>query len=178
MICQNCGENEANVSYTEIVNGKKTKLFLCERCANKMNIGMNFKFDFNDVLGAFFDEPSFVKTIEKPKTLACDVCGTTYEEFANTGMFGCENCYRVFENRLDNVLKRLHGNNRHVARNVSRDIPTNVNIPTKNKKKSELEKLKDELKECIQKEEYEKAAVIRDKIKKLEKNLNEKERGE
>ena len=34
---------------------------------------------------------------------------------------------------------------------------------------SELDKLKNELKDCIEKEEYEKAAVIRDKIKKLEK---------
>jgi protein arginine kinase activator len=38
------------------------------------------------------------------------------------------------------------------------------------KKKTELEKLKEELQECIKKEDYEKAAKIRDKIKEIEKN--------
>ena len=54
MKCQKCGMNEANVSYTEIINGKKAHVVLCDKCANEMNIGMNFNFDFNDVFGAFF----------------------------------------------------------------------------------------------------------------------------
>ena len=177
MKCQRCGVNEASVSYTQIINGEKTKLVLCDECANELNIGMNFKFDFNDVFGTFFDEPSFVKTLEMPKPIACDVCGTTYDDFVKTGMFGCENCYRVFSNRLDNVLKRLHGSDRHVGKKLILN-PSKSVVTTKNKSKGEIDKLKEELQECIKKEEYEKAAEIRDKIKKLEKKENNIERGE
>lgn len=176
MKCQRCGNNEANVSYTQIINGEKTKLYLCDKCANDLNIGMNFNFDFNDVFGAFFEEPSFVKTLEKPKSLACDACGTTYEDFARTGMFGCENCYRVFSNRLDNVLKRLHGNNRHVGKKLIVS-PNKAVVTTKAKKKTKIEELKEELQEYIKNEEYEKAAVVRDEIKKLEAK-KDIERGE
>lgn len=176
MKCQRCGENNANVSYTEIINGDKTILHLCDKCANDLNIGMNFSFDFNDVFGAFFEEPSFVKTIEKPKSLECDVCKTTYEDFINTGMFGCENCYRVFSNKLDNVLKKLHGNNRHVGKKLILN-PTKSVVTTKTKSKSKLDMLKEKLQELIKNEEYEKAAVVRDEIRKLE-NKKDMERGE
>lgn len=181
MKCQNCGMNEANVSYTEIINGKKMHVVLCDKCANEMNIGMNMNFDFNfnDVLGAFFNEPSLVKTLTQAEPIACDKCGTTYDEFANTGMFGCDNCYNVFSDRIDNVLPRLQGANRHVGRRLNNiNKPANVVNSKSKKEKTELEKLQDELKACIEKEEYEKAAVIRDKIKKIESKSKGIERGE
>lgn len=37
--------------------------------------------------------------------LKCTNCGMTYDEFVDKGKFGCENCYNVFENRIDPVLK-------------------------------------------------------------------------
>ena len=176
MKCQRCGNNEANVSYTQIVNGEKRKLFLFDKCAVDLNIGMNFNFDFNDVFGTFFDEPKYLKTLEKQKVEKCDVCSTTYEEFAKTGMFGCENCYKVFSNKLDNVLKRLHGNDRHVGKKLILN-PVKSVVNTKTKKKTKIEELKEKLKELIKNEEYEKAAIVRDEIKKLEAKKNI-ERGE
>ena len=50
MMCQNCGRNNANVMYKSVVNGNRTELYLCDKCANKMNIGMNFDFGVNDML--------------------------------------------------------------------------------------------------------------------------------
>ena len=177
MKCQRCEKNEANVTYTQVINGDKTKLYLCDKCANDLNLGVNFKFDFDDVFGAFFDEPNFVKTLEKQRTERCDVCGTTYEEFARTGMFGCENCYKVFANKLDNVLKRLHGSNRHVGKKLI-ERPSAPIVNTKTKKKTKIEELKEKLQEYIKSEEYEKAAVVRDEIKKLEAKSSDIERGE
>lgn len=160
MKCQNCGKNNANVRYTQVVNGDKMELFLCDECANEMNIGMNFDFGMNDVFSSFFDDFAGLKTIAMPEITKCNSCGLTYDEFSNTGMFGCERCYDTFSNRLDGVLNRIHGSNRHLI---------NDKKESNKKELSELDKLKNELKDCIEKEEYEKAAVIRDKIKKLEK---------
>ena len=44
--------------------------------------------------------------------------------------------------------------------------------------KEEIEELKEKLNNCIKCEDYEQAAILRDKIKKLEKSLNDRERGE
>ena len=35
MLCENCGKNHANVQYTEIINGEKKQIFLCEECSQK-----------------------------------------------------------------------------------------------------------------------------------------------
>ena len=35
MLCDGCHENEAVVFYTEIINGEKKELHLCEACAAK-----------------------------------------------------------------------------------------------------------------------------------------------
>ena len=37
--------------------------------------------------------------------LFCDVCGMTYKEFLETGIFRCENCYRVFKNRTIQLIE-------------------------------------------------------------------------
>ena len=36
MKCQNCGKNEANFQYRQIINGKKKELILCSECAKKL----------------------------------------------------------------------------------------------------------------------------------------------
>ena len=178
MKCQNCGENEANVRYTQIVNGSKEEMYLCDRCANKMKLNMNFKFGFDDIFSSFFAEPTLIKPFEISEGLVCDACGMRYDDFAKNGMLGCENCYRVFNRRLDNVIKKLHGSNRHIEDD---DRPKGVATKVKDKKKTvkeEIEELKEKLNNCIKCEDYEQAAILRDKIKKLEKSLNDRERGE
>ena len=166
MICQNCGKREANVEYTQIINGNKIHLHLCEKCASEMKIGMDFSFDMEDMFSNFFNGFIGNGLLESPKILKCKTCGSTYDDFVNTGRLGCSDCYDTFGDELDNILKRLHGNNRNVE---SRKENLLDKIKEKKEKKDELSELKDELKECIKKEEYEKAAEIRDKIKKLEK---------
>ena len=162
MKCQNCGKNNANVKYTQVINGDKLELFLCDDCASEMNIGMNFSFEINDVFSSFFDDFTGFKTVAIPEVTKCKNCGLTYDEFSKTGILGCENCYTTFSERLDNVLKRLQGSNRQLSTKKSER-------KTEKTENLEIYKLKDELKICIEKEEYEKAAILRDKIKKLEK---------
>ena len=40
MLCENCGENEANVRYTQIVNGVKKEMHLCDKCSKELGIGI------------------------------------------------------------------------------------------------------------------------------------------
>ena len=191
MLCQNCGENEANVRYTQIVNGVKKEMSLCEKCSKKLGIGdmdFNMPINFSSFLGNFFEEekeilPSFMKQ----EKMVCNKCGMTYEDFINSGKFGCENCYEIFSNKIDPILKNIHGGNRHIGRgkvainnNVgvdNKDTTKNINIDKHIEKKNntvayakdnELEKLKKDLKQAIQEERYEDAAKLRDEIKKLE----------
>ena len=183
MLCENCGENEANVKYTQIINGVKKEMILCQTCSKRLGIDdMNFNMPINlsSFLGEFFEDTqdTFLPSFINPKQLQCNQCGMTYEEFANTGKFGCANCYETFENKVDLVLKNLHGSNRYIGRKakatktvLSKEDITKEEIKQEklDNKLSQIDNLKEELKKAIKEERYEDAAKIRDEIKKLDK---------
>ena len=185
MLCQNCGKNEANVRYTQIVNGNKKEMVLCQECAEKMGIGdfkINMPIHFSNFLGDFFDDydeqllPSFMKE----KSNQCTNCGELYDDFIKTGLLGCPECYDMFSDRLDSVLKNIQGNIRHVGRkplNIEAKMKNTGENKVSNKKQeskeekqaNKLEQLQEELKKAIKEERYEDAAKIRDEIKNLNK---------
>lgn len=94
MKCQNCGRKEANVKYTQIINGVKKEMNLCKDCAKELGIGreLNFNmfYEFTKLFRRVFDEynmDSFIPTIGAIREEGCNTCGTTYNEFTNTGLF-------------------------------------------------------------------------------------------
>ena len=191
MLCENCGKREANVMYTQIINGDKKDMHLCEECSEKLGIGnMNFKMpiSFSSFLGDFFDEfenDTLLPELNPIKQLTCDSCGMTFENFMNTGKFGCSNCYDVFESQIDPILKNIHGANKHVGRlgkisptiniqeqeeSIKEEKNTNEQNSNENTTMSEEERLKQELQNAIKEERYEDAAKLRDEISKLNNN--------
>lgn len=180
MKCENCGKNEANVKYTQIINGEKKQMFLCEECSEKLginnNIHLNMPIDFSSFLGDFFDDMNEVSLIPSLENdLKCETCGLTFDDFMHTGKFGCSNCYEAFESKIDPLLKNIQGSNRHVGRLgiIKENEKSNEKIDKKtvneeNTKLSKIERLKENLKNAIKEERYEDAAKIRDEIKKEE----------
>ena len=180
MLCENCGKREANVRYSENINGVKKEMHLCEECSRKLGITdrMDFRMpslDFSNFFGSFledFSTPDFMPLLNEVKLVKCDSCGSTFEDIINTGRYGCANCYDVFEDRMDPILKKLQGANRHNGR-LGKISDNNVKFEKKDEQRSEnkadskLEKLQEDLKQAIKEERYEDAAKIRDEIKKM-----------
>lgn len=183
MLCQKCNKNEANVKYTEIVNGEKKEMMLCEECSHLMgldNISFNMPIDFSSFFGGLLDDeynsPEYMPLFQTVKELKCDNCNMTYNEFINQGKLGCEECYNVFSTKIDNILKRLHGDSRHRGRkainasenqNANKDTKRKLKNEVENKKENKIDKLQKDLKKAISEERYEDAAKIRDEIKSL-----------
>ena len=95
-------------------------------------------------------------------TVKCPACGFTYNDFKKMGRLGCSECYEVFKKQLEPLLKRIHGANRHIGK-----VPLTVGKTVKDAQT--LQELKMQMERAIQSEEFEKAAVIRDKIRQFEK---------
>lgn len=179
MQCQNCGEHEANIRYTQIVNGAKKELNLCSKCAEKLGLDeMNFSLpiDFSSFFGEFLENNNTDLFQEYlPKQVHCEQCGMTLEEFSEIGKFGCANCYEVFCDQINPLLKNIQGADTHVGRGVSKNVRGELKKRSKeeftreeNKIENKIEQLRQQLKQAIQVENYEKAAQIRDEIKKWE----------
>src|SRR5690554_3295621 len=165
MLCQRCKSREASVHLTKIANGKKTEIYLCEECARQtgqLAYSSGDPFSFQNLLAGMLG--TGVKSYEGYQNDICESCGLNYNEFTEKGLFGCAGCYDSFSERLDPLLKRIHGSNRH-----------NGKVPKKNggnlRVKKEIKALRKRLQEAVQTEEFEKAAELRDKIRELEDNI-------
>ena len=182
MMCQNCGKNEVTFRYTQVINGVKKELNLCDNCARELGLKeMNFSMpiSFSSFLGDFFNDysdtllPSFMGT----QTTKCKKCGESFDEFLNSGEFGCSNCYDLFEDRITPILKNLQGSTKHTGRGYKKilsKISENETNKVAKKEENEVTKLQKELQKAIKTENYEEAAKIRDKIKELEGSKKEK----
>jgi protein arginine kinase activator len=98
------------------------------------------------------------------KSERCENCGLTYSQFAQGGKLGCSNCYEVFKDKLNPLIRRIHSSERHKGK-----VPARTGGKLRLIK--EIESLKTELGNLVKNEEFEKAAEVRDRIKDLEKRL-------
>ncbi|MBB3114254.1 protein arginine kinase activator [Paenibacillus phyllosphaerae] len=176
MLCQECGKRPASLHFTKIVGGEKTEFHICESCAREKGEGIpgtTNGFSIHSLLSGLLDfEPSGGASGAGPgyqakgQTIRCDNCGLTYAQFSKMGRFGCSKCYSQFGDKLDPILKRVHGNAVHVGKVPKRS-------GTRIKLKREIESLRRELHERIEREEFENAAQIRDRIRELERSVAE-----
>ncbi|MFC0469778.1 UvrB/UvrC motif-containing protein [Halalkalibacter kiskunsagensis] len=172
MICQECNKRKASLHFAKIINGEKTEFHICEQCAKEKGDyfpGTN-SFSIHQLLSGLlhFEQPLKAEADTKP---SCEKCGMTYEQFTQVGRFGCANCYKSFETKLGPILKRVHSGNHTHAGKLPERIGGGIQL------QRQIESLKEELKQFIEQEEFEKAAELRDEIRLLEKQKNEKKEG-
>ncbi|OZM55873.1 hypothetical protein CIB95_14500 [Lottiidibacillus patelloidae] len=174
MQCQECHERPATLHFTKEVNGVKTETHLCEYCAKKSEefSGYANNFSIHDLLSGLlnFEQMNIAnnsKSFEKKQQLMCTTCGMTYATFSKVGRFGCANCYREFESKLTPLLKRVHSGNTLHAGKIPKRLGEKLIF------RKEIQKLRDEMQAYISKEEFEKAAEMRDRIRSLEKQFGD-----
>lgn len=178
MKCQECQEREAALHLRQVINGQKKEIHVCEVCAKEKGYKMYPDEALHHLLSGLFNydsqqigeqkKASFSQSTE----LQCPKCKLTFSEFKRIGKFGCKECYVAFSEELDPVFRRVHsGNSTHHGK-----IPKRKGGDIHVKKK--LESLRTELKRLVEKEEFEKAAEVRDIIKAMEKEMREKEAGD
>lgn len=170
MLCQKCNEKKATVHLTKIINNQKNEIHLCEECA-RANEELDFEtpFTINNFLTGLLDsiQSSPIK-VDYIQTTTCSKCGMNYGRFKQLGRLGCSECYKTFNDKLMPLIKRIHGSENHIGK-----IPKREGSMIRLKR--DILDLRKELNNAVEMEEYEKAVELRDKIKNLEKDLEDKE---
>ena len=168
MMCEDCGNKPSTFHMTKIINGETSEVHLCEDCASKnkeFDITFDSSFPIQNLLAGLLDIPKEDNLISKEiKDTRCERCGMTYNNFRQEGKFGCSDCYSSFSDRLDPLLKKIHGHDTHIGK-IPRKAGGSIRI------KKDISSLKNKLKLAVKNEEFEKAADLRDEIKRLEKEL-------
>jgi protein arginine kinase activator len=159
--CDLCHAAPASVHFTEIVNNQVKELHACPRCAEEkglQGVGAEVKFSIADPLVSMFAE---ISTAEgKAAGIECPGCGMVYSNFRDTGRLGCPACYETFLAQLRPLLRRIHGTTTHVGK-------APVGDGDAAERRREVQRLQEQLEHAVHREEFERAAELRDRIRKL-----------
>jgi protein arginine kinase activator len=154
MKCHHC-ESQATVHLTQIINGQMHKMDLCEVCAQEKGVTNPDNLSIGNLLSE--DQP---KVDTGSASMTCESCGTTHQDFKKGGRLGCEACYHVFRPVLEPLLDGMHAGIKHLGK-----IPSRTVVKKDEQENEEL--LRTQLKQAVEEENYEKAAELRDRLKKL-----------
>lgn len=158
MICDECGDNKAQVHFADIKDNKKVgEKHLCFACLQKLGIGQGGPVSIEALQQAL--DTSKADDDDKP-SISCEACGMSLTEFQKEGRFGCANDYLVFREHVEPLLERFHNGARHVGK-----VPVNASSDVH--KQTKVRSLREELNTAVSREEYEEAARLRDELTKL-----------
>jgi protein arginine kinase activator len=161
MKCQKCTK-AATLHITEIVTEDQVEeLHLCEECAHKYLYEPQQK---QTGIKQAAQAPA-QEEAEEPAVLnrECEVCGLKFVDFRNSGRLGCPHDYEEFREELLPLLENIHGETRHCGKSPRR-------LPQAKQTQSELMQLRKQLLQAVNKEAYEEAARLRDRIRRLEES--------
>lgn len=163
MKCDLC-EKEAVVHLTQMIDGSMKEVHLCEEHAVAQGIDINSPISITDILMGLGQqkkesEPAGLK-------LACPRCGLGRDEFRKSGRLGCPECYNTFMAELTMAVKAMHHSVQHVGK-----IPAREGAHAR--LKSQIAQIQKELDTAVAREDFEKAAQLRDRIKEIRNRADE-----
>ena len=175
MLCQNCNQKEATTHIKRVVNGEAEEHHLCSECAKKLGYD-HFLDDFSLSIPNFFSS-FFHDTMPALKGAGaehCGTCGSSFEDIVRSGMVGCADCYDKFFDRLLPSIQRIHGRARHAGKTPHYTVEPDekgaekaAEAPKAQTAEQQIAALEAEMQKAIESQNFEQAAVLRDKIKEL-----------
>ncbi len=175
MKCDICREQQA----VFFVRTSSSELHLCESCAKKQG----YHFSSRKTGGgesSLIDIFAGILSTESNSVHACPNCGILRSEIRRTGRAGCACCYTQFSTDVAS-LRREEGGllaytgslpESYGAASVedSGKRPASGVDAGESSRAAEIKFLQDELRLSVGREDYEKAAYLRDRLKELEGN--------
>ncbi len=163
MKCQQC-DKPATFHITELTEGKPQEFHLCEDHARQYLTSSSAEPAGVGGIAALAQQIAIGQTAEELARLdqqACPVCGITFFEFRSQGRLGCPHDYVCFQTQLEPLIVNIHGESKHVGKRPQATAGGSQD-------RTQLIRLRRELKEAIDEEKYERASQLRDEIQKIE----------
>ena len=145
MKCQNCGKNEIIFHYSSNVNGCVTETHLCSECASKSGYDFGRMFNTERIFGSFF-----------PFNMS--------RAFLPMPIFGLPYPY--------GSLPGIESTQGECSCGEECDAPvqdkTAPEVDAEMQKRREINTIREQMRCAAEKEDYEKAAELRDQIRRME----------
>ncbi len=168
MKCQQC-DKPATFHITELTDGQPQELHLCEDHAREylaVSDGepSGVAASLADQMQQMALQMAVGQTAEELASLdqqACPVCGITFHEFRSQGRLGCPHDYVCFAPQLEPLILNIHGESEHTGKSPCR-------AGGSTEKRTQLIRMRREMREAVESEDYEQASQLRDEIQQIE----------
>lgn len=163
--CSRCSK-PATLHITELREGEVDVLHLCESCAHEYLTSAQSEpaEPAASGLSGKIKAANSDRDLEELDLLTCPNCGISFREFRSQGRLGCPHDYIAFRNELMPLLENIHGETQHTGKLPKR-------APDASRRQYRLIKLRSNLRDAVEQEDYEAAAGLRDEIQSLEDEL-------
>jgi protein arginine kinase activator len=153
--CELCKTNKATVHFKQVSDGVARELFVCEACAAQNGFEIQSPTSLTDFLfGVGFEAAEAPPSGNTGK--ACPVCGLTRRDFDKTARLGCPACYDAFEAELRPIIAESQDGERHRGK-----------VPALARVSAEAAAMQDALDKAVARQDFEEAAVLRDRLRAL-----------
>ena len=161
MLCDVCNEGVVVIDLTKVVGAEVKHLRLCEKCAAEQGVETSLVVPKKQVTELLQSVHQHMPAASDDAA-RCTFCSSTLRDFRSSGRLGCPHCYNAFEKSLRELLRRVHGNSRHVGHRYI--APSEGDV----ERSVTAGELRERLQRAIESEQFEMAADIRDKLRGLE----------
>lgn len=177
--CQLC-DSEATVHEVVVRSGVRMERHLCEQCARTHGLAVQ---PINEIIGQYLvgggvPAPKQPTQHAKPKPESCPGCGMTMAEFKQSGLLGCPECYAALAGPLMPLIERAHGGaTQHVGKQPVHHAARAAHAPGSpggdaaacaEERAKRMRALRQQLDDAVRQELYERAAKIRDELRRLQ----------
>jgi protein arginine kinase activator len=139
------------------------ELHICEDCARDKGLirEEDAELPVTNLLAGLLDGPEVEAGASKPAP-SCSRCGTKLADFRKTGRVGCAQCFQAFESDLRAILSQVAARPRHAGRLPALPAADSAAART------DREGLRGELRSAVESEDYERAALLRDRLREID----------
>lgn len=164
MKCNKCNK-QATFHITDLTGDDVLATHLCHECAKQLLHSEEGGGQASPMSGLLAQQLSplhqATDQMRELDSRECPICGISYYEFRQSGRLGCPHDYVFFQSELEPLLLNVHGEDQHVGKQ-----PRHGSCDTE--AQTELIRLRREMKEAIEQEQYEQASQLRDQIRQIE----------
>jgi protein arginine kinase activator len=162
MKCDICNENDAEIFMQQLILGQRGEIHLCRECAHERGISING--DRLEFSLAGFIAGLRAKALEMQQandTRVCPVCGRSLFQIKKDRACGCPECYAAFSTEIKQLMESSG-----ITGQYSGSYP--LRLGQVHAVLSDRMTIRTKLEESVAKEDYEKAAFYRDRLRALE----------
>ena len=164
MKCEICGLKDAVIHIRQIQKDLVHELHICEECAQEKGLirEEESELPIANLLSGLLEGKDMTGAGEVKES--CPGCGLKASEFRKQGKLGCAECFQAFEKDVKAIVSQMAARPRHAGR-----LPRT--FAEQAASADATDSLREELREAVEREDYEEAARLRDRIREADSSV-------